>query len=110
MIITPAFMDRIVSFVHKTGNRYEFLMQGNTMYIKRYIDGSYLEAGTEKNMLTNLVGFAQFYTDMREVLQFTYDMNLMYLSKTDTTKTIETESTKIATRPISVTTVAKGKF
>lgn len=55
MIITPAFMDRIVSFVNKTGNQYEFLMQGNTMYIKRQVTGSYLEAGTEKNMLTNLV-------------------------------------------------------
>jgi hypothetical protein len=89
MIITPAFMDRIVSFVKKTGNQYEFLMQGNTMYIKRIIHGNYLEAGTEKNMLTNLIGFTHFYTDMREIIQFTYDMNLMYLSKTDTTTSIE---------------------
>jgi hypothetical protein len=54
MIITPAFMDRIVSFVNKTGNQYEFLMQGNTLYIKRHIVGAYLEAGTEKNMLNNV--------------------------------------------------------
>ena len=54
MILTPAFMDRIVSFVHKTGNQYEFLFQGNTMYIKRKILGKYLEVGTEKNILTNL--------------------------------------------------------
>ena len=47
MILTPAFMDRIVSFVHKTGNQYEFLFQGNTMYIKRKILGKYLEVGTE---------------------------------------------------------------
>jgi DNA replication protein DnaD len=100
MIITPAFMDRIVSFVHKTGNQYEFLMQGNTMYLKRTIHGSYLESGTEKNMLTNLVGFAQFYTDMREVLQFTYDMNLMYLSKTDVNNTIENTSTTLPITPI----------
>lgn len=108
MIITPAFMDRIVSFVNKTGNQYEFLMQGNTMYIKRQISGSYLEAGTEKNMLTNLVGFTQFYTDMREIIQFTYDMNLMYLSKTDTTKHIETE-TKITVTPITINKVLDSK-
>ncbi len=90
MIITPAFMDRIVTFVNKTGNQYEFMMQGNAMYIKRQIHRKYLEAGTEKNMLTNLVGFTQFYTDMREIIQFTYDMNLMYLSKTDNTVNIDT--------------------
>ena len=84
MILTPAFMDRIVSFVHKTGNQYEFLFQGNTMYIKRKILGKYLEVGTEKNILTNLSWFVQFYCDMREVMLFINDMNLMYLSKTDT--------------------------
>ncbi|MFO0764165.1 MAG: DUF3137 domain-containing protein [Candidatus Gracilibacteria bacterium] len=83
MILTPAFMDRIVSFVHKTGNQYEFLFQGNTLYIKRKIPGKYLEVGTEKNILTNLSGFVQFYCDMREVMLFINDMNLMYLSKTD---------------------------
>ena len=83
MILTPAFMDRIVSFVHKTGNQYEFLFQGNTLYIKRKIPGKYLEVGTEKNILTNLSWFVQFYCDMREVMLFINDMNLMYLSKTD---------------------------
>ena len=103
MIITPAFMDRIVSFVHKTGNQYEFLMQGNTMYIKRQIQGNYLEVGTEKNMLTNVAGFTQFYTDMREILQFTYDMNLMYLSKTDTTTAISPGLIASGITPIAFT-------
>lgn len=84
MILTPAFMDRIVSFVHKTGNQYEFLFQGNAIYIKRKILGKYLEVGTEKNILTNLSWFVQFYCDMREVMLFINDMNLIYLSKTDT--------------------------
>jgi Protein of unknown function (DUF3137) len=83
MIITPAFMDRIVSFVQKTGNQYEFIFQQNNIYIKRQIQGTYLEVGTEKNILTNLKGFAQFYLDMREILMFVYDMNLLYLSRTD---------------------------
>ncbi len=83
MIITPAFMDRIVSFVEKTGNNYEFLFCTNTMYVKRKINGTYLESGTERDMTKNLTGYVQFYTDMREIMQLVYDMNLMYLSKTD---------------------------
>ncbi len=109
MIITPAFMDRIVSFVNKTGNQYEFLMQGNTMYIKRQIQGNYLEAGTEKNMLTNVAGFTQFYTDMREIIQFTYDMNLMYLSKTDATTAIWSGLIASAIIPIAFTKIGANK-
>lgn len=83
MIITPAFMDRLVQFAQKTGNQYEFLFRSNIMYVKRKINGSYLEAGTSKDMTKNLDGYVKFYTDMREIMQFVYDMNLMYLSKTD---------------------------
>lgn len=101
MIITPAFMNRIVQFVEKTGNRYEFVFQENVMYVKREISGNYLEAGTEKNMLTNLTGFVQFYADMREIMQFVYDMNLMYLSKTDTSKSIATTTDITSVTPIT---------
>ncbi len=83
MIITPAFMDRLVQFAQKTGNQYEFLFRSNIMYVKRKINGAYLEAGTSKDMTKNLDGYVKFYTDMREIMQFVYDMNLMYLSKTD---------------------------
>jgi Protein of unknown function (DUF3137) len=83
MILTPAFMDRLVSFVEKTGNQYEFLFQQNIMYVKRKIHWSYLEAGTEKDITKNLSWFLQFYVDMREILIFASDMNLLYLSKTD---------------------------
>ena len=100
MIITPAFMDRIVSFVNKTWNEYEFLMQDNIMYIKRRIYGGYMEIWTGKNILNNLEWFAKMYTDMREIIQFTYNMNLLYLSKTDTTKTIETEENIVHIDPI----------
>jgi Protein of unknown function (DUF3137) len=110
MIITPAFMDRIVSFVHKTGNQYEFLMQGNTLYIKRHIVGAYLEAGTEKNMLNNVTWFTQFYTDMREIIQFTYDMNLMYLSKTDTTQSTWAEPISSPITPIIFTKTTDNKL
>lgn len=100
MILTPAFMDRIVTFVNKTGNQYEFLLQNNVMYIKRQIIGKYLEAGTERNMLTNVSGFVDFYSDMREIILFAHDMNLMYLSNTNTSTKIET-ITQTAIKPIS---------
>ena len=70
------------------------------MYIKRFIFGQYLEAGTEKNMLTNVAGFTQFYTDMKEIMLFIHDMNIMYLSKTDITKSIESEKVVINVIPI----------
>jgi hypothetical protein len=108
MIITPAFMDRIVQFVEKTGNRYEFIFQENVMYVKRHISGTYLEAGTEKNMLTNLAGFVQFYTDMREIIQFVYDMNLMYLSKTDTSTTFEASNNTNTITPIAFSRESTG--
>ena len=95
-------MDKIVAFVNKTGNQYEFLLRDNIMYIKRKINGTYLEAGTEKNMLTNLTGFTQFYTDMREIIQFVYDMNLMYLSKTDINAQIDNNNINNNVRPINL--------
>jgi len=82
MIVTPAFMDRIVQLVQKTNNQYEFLFRSNILYIKRKIQGPYLEVGTEKDMTKNMDGYLQFYLNMREIIQFTHDMNLMYLSKT----------------------------
>ena len=67
------------------------------MYVKRHIHGNYLEAGTEKNMLTNLRWFVQFYTDMREIISFTHDMNLMYLSKTTDQSGIINKETALPT-------------
>ena len=93
-------MDRLVSFIQKTGGEYEFLLQNNIMYIKKLLKREYLEAGTEKNMLTNLGGFTQFYVDMREIIQFISDMNLLYLSKTDTTKFKENINVDISITPI----------
>lgn len=82
MILTPAFMDKLVSFVKKTGNTYSFLFTDNTVYIKRKIDRKYLEVGTKKNMFQNVVWFLDFYLDMREILMLSRDMHFMYLSKT----------------------------
>ncbi len=54
MIVTPAFMDRIVQLTKKTGNRYEFLLQKNTMYIKRAIAQKYLDINTNNDITKNL--------------------------------------------------------
>ena len=82
MILTPAFMDRLTSFVEKTGNEYEFLFESNIIYIKRKIRKEYLEVGTERNILKNVSGFIQFYIDMRELISLIIDLNIVYLSQT----------------------------
>jgi Protein of unknown function (DUF3137) len=99
MILTPAFMDRLVSFVQKTGNQYQFLFQQNVMYVKRTINQNYLEAGTERDITKNLKGFVQFYIDMREICLFANDMNLLYLSKTDTQVSIDPVDTSVTPIP-----------
>jgi len=54
MIITPAFMDRVVQLTKKTGNKYEFLIQDNLMYIKRIINDKYLDINTNSDITKNL--------------------------------------------------------
>jgi hypothetical protein len=82
MILTPAFMDKLVTFVKKTGNTYSFLFTNNTVYIKRKVHKKYMEVGTKKNMFENVSGFLEFYLDMREVLILSQELHFMYLSKT----------------------------
>lgn len=82
MILTPAFMDKLVSFIQKTGNAYSFLFTDNTVYIKRKIHKKYMEVGTKKNMFENVSGFLDFYLDMKEILILSRDIHFMYLSKT----------------------------
>jgi len=54
MILTPAFMMKMVDFVKKTGNTYSFLFTNNTVYIKRKIKKKYMEVGTSKNIFKNV--------------------------------------------------------
>jgi len=98
MILTPAFMDKMVHFVRKTGNTYNFLFTNNTVYIKRKIHKSYMEVGTRKNMFENVQGFLDFYIDMREVLLLAKELHFMYLSKTTDSviENIEIQNTPVA--------------
>lgn len=100
MIITPAFMDRIVQLTKKTGNRYEFLLQENIMYIKRVITWTYLDMDTHNNITKNLWWFVQFYIDMREIMLFISEMNLMYLSQT-APSTTESKDEILKAMPLS---------
>gem|GEM_PF-5124464 len=54
MIITPAFMDRLVNLSKKTKRKYEFILQNNTIYIKWKLESSYLEINTWKKITTNI--------------------------------------------------------
>lgn len=86
MILTPAFMDKLITFVQKTGNIYSFLFTENKVYIKRKISGRYMDVRTGRNMFKNLQWFLQFYIDMKEVMSLSQELHLLYLSKTiDTT-------------------------
>lgn len=39
MVLTPAFMDRLVTFVGKTGGKYEFLFEDDNLYVKKILNG-----------------------------------------------------------------------
>lgn len=84
MIVTPAFMDRLVTLAKQSNYRYELLYRSNCFYIKWNIRSSYLEVNTWKNMTTNVTTFLDWYLQMREILSFIFDMRMMYFSKTDT--------------------------
>ena len=97
MILTPAFMMKMVDFVKKTGNTYSFLFTNNTVYIKRKIKKKYMEVGTSKNIFKNVQWFLDFYIDMREVMILSKEMHFLYLSQTQDaiTEALNTESTPI---------------
>jgi len=93
MIITPAFMDRLVNLSKKTKRKYEFILQNNTIYIKWKLESSYLEINTWKKITTNIKWFIDWYIEMKEILLFVKEMQILYLSKTEQiyTNTIETK-------------------
>ena len=107
MIITPAFMDRLVTLAQKSHYKYELLYRADCFYIKWNIRGGYLEVNTWKNMTTNLTTFLDWYLQMREILSFIFDMRMMYFSKTDTT--IETSDTILEYERMGNMSLSTGK-
>ena len=83
MIITPAFMDRLVQLSQKTKNKYEFLFRWDVFYVKWNLSKSYLEINTWKKITKNIETFIDWYWEMKEIISFIKDMQILYLSKTE---------------------------
>lgn len=83
MIVTPAFMDRLVVLAKKGKYKYELLYESDCFYIKWNINSSYLEVNTWKNMTTNLSTFLDWYSQMKDILSFVFDMRMLYFSRTE---------------------------
>ncbi len=81
MIITPAFMDRLIKLTNRTGKSYSLFFTWNTFYVKWDVYDNYLEINTWKNILRNIGVFIDWYTEMKWILSFIEDMKIMYLSK-----------------------------
>jgi len=83
MIITPAFMDRLVQLSQKTKNKNEFLFRWDVFYVKWNLSKSYLEINTWKKITKNIETFIDWYWEMKEIISFIKDMQILYLSKTE---------------------------
>jgi len=83
MMVTPAFMDRLVTLAKNGKYKYELLYQSDHFYIKWNIRSSYLEVNTWKNMTTNLATFLDWYSQMKDILSFIFDMRMLYFSRTE---------------------------
>ncbi len=82
MIITPAFMDRLVNFSKKSKYKYEFLFTPECFYIKWQINLSFLEITTHENITENISTFTLWYIEMKNIISLITDMQILYLSKT----------------------------
>lgn len=83
MIITPAFMDRLVTFAKKSKYQYEFLFTPECFYIKWNVSSNYLEVNTWKKITENMWTFIDWYLQMKNIVSLIIDMQILYLSKTD---------------------------
>ena len=83
MIITTAFMDRLVNLANKTKRKYNFLFRDNVFYVKWNISIWYLEVNTLKKISSNIETIVDWYIEMKEIISFIHDMQILYLSKTD---------------------------
>jgi Protein of unknown function (DUF3137) len=81
MIVTPAFMDRLVRLARSSKYHYELLYKADRFYIKWSVGNDYLEVNTWKNIRENVDTFIAWYAQMKEILRFVFDMRLMYYTK-----------------------------
>jgi len=81
VIITPAFMDRVLQLIKKNNKKYDFLFTNTWFFIKWDLNFSYLEINLAKNLEKNYKDFSNFYFEIKEILDFIFFINLHYYSK-----------------------------
>lgn len=82
-VLTPAFMDRLVGFVAKTKGRYEFMFENETLYVKKFLNGSFLEINVMKNLSENVGMFIGWFAEIKEVVSLIADTGVLIYSRTD---------------------------
>lgn len=93
MIVTPALMDRILTFSRKTQQKYSILFSEDTIYFRREIKSSFLEFNIHEGKEIFMQSVVGIYIELREILSLVHDLNLMYYSKPSppTTKQVSIE-------------------
>lgn len=82
-VLTPAFMDRLVNFVTKTKGKYEFMFDYETLYVKKFLTGSFLEINVMKNLNENVDMFIGWFAEIKEVVSLIADTGVLIYSRTD---------------------------
>ncbi|MFZ3233242.1 MAG: DUF3137 domain-containing protein [Patescibacteria group bacterium] len=82
-VLTPAFMDRLVNFVTKTKGKYEFMFDYETLYVKKFLTGSFLEINVMKNLNENVGMFIGWFAEIKEVVSLIADTGVLIYSRTD---------------------------
>ncbi len=92
MIVTPAFMDRLILLTRRTKRKYTFLFRNNYFYIKWELNGPYLRLNTWDIFKKNVDIFIDWYAEIKEIISFVEDMKILYLSKTKAEFLVENET------------------
>lgn len=92
MVLTPAFMDRLLQFVERTRGSYEFLFDGDVLYVKKILTGGFLEVNGFKNVKGNTKMFLKWYAEIKEAVSLISDTGVLVFSKTDYSLTAATNS------------------
>lgn len=80
-VLTPKIMEKIVNFENKTWKNYTFYFIWNILYIKFDIGWNYLEFPSFKKIDINISPYVWFYLEIKEIINFVNDVNLIYFEK-----------------------------
>lgn len=74
MLVTPAFMSRLLDFQKKTGKAYEFYFKGGEVYIKSDVSSSYMEFSLFRNVFDNALDYVRFYMEIKNIKGLVKDL------------------------------------